>query len=349
VEECDSVSYRVGVAAASDAGERLAADLAGVVSELGVQLDLVPVRIDALTLGPASAEAMEVLRGTHAVFRPDLAAKSAAPGLSWVFVLRRELRLSVNERTFRGIGARRGAVSTVVRENSEGSYMGEGGTLHAGTEEEVATQGSVNTYAAVRRCVRHAFALARAAGSDVMLAHKPGVLQFAGPLWQRVLESAGKDEFPEVGCETVAIDVACARVVADPARYRVIVTDNMFGDIISDVAGAALGASWYSASAEVNVHGDGPSLFEPMHEAGVAVAAPAAEHAAFLGGASAVAALLTQLGEKEPGQALTEAVLTAAEGTEPIPRRLDLAAWLAGSARTALAAVPGVSGTGDTA
>ncbi|HEY6492689.1 MAG TPA: isocitrate/isopropylmalate family dehydrogenase [Trebonia sp.] len=334
------MSYRVGVAAASDAGERLAADLAGVVGDLGVRLDLVPVRIDRLTYGKDSAAGMAVLRGTRAVFRPDLAAKRAAPGLSWVFVLRKELRLSVNERTFRGIGARRGTVTTVVRENSEGSYLGEGGTLHAGTDEEVATQGSVNTYAAVRRCVRHAFALAREAGSDLMLAHKPGVLQFAGPLWQRVLESTGRDEFPGVGCETVAIDVACAQVVADPARYRVIVTDNMFGDIISDVAGAAVGASWYSASAEVNVHGDGPSLFEPMHASGIAVAAPLAEHAAFLGGASAVAALLTTLGEIGLGRALTEAVLTTAEGATPVPCRQDLAAQLAAAARAALREVP---------
>jgi 3-isopropylmalate dehydrogenase len=257
-----------------------------------------------------------------------------------VFVLRRELRLSVNERTFRGIGPRRGAVSTVIRENSEGSYMGEGGSLHAGTVEEVATQGSVNTYPAIRRCVRHAFAVADRAGAGLMLAHKPTVLKFAGPLWERVVESVGSEEFPGVSTETVAIDVACARVVADPSRYRVIVTDNMFGDIISDVAGAALGASWYSASAEVNVHGDGPSLYEPMHEAGLGPAAPLAGQAAFLGGASAFAAMLTQLGEGALGHALTEAVLATAEGTEPVPRRADLAARLAASAQTALAQVP---------
>lgn len=330
--------YRIGVAAASDAGERLTADLAGVLGELGVQLDLVPVRTGTLVPGRATDEAMALLRGTQAVFRPDLPVRPAA-GPSPVFVLRRELQLSVNERTFRGIGARRGALSTVVRENSEGSYLGEGGSLHTGTAEEVATQGSVNTHAAVQRCVRHAFGLARAAGSGLMLAHKPQVLQFAGPLWQRVLESTGKDEFPEVSYETVAIDIACARVVADPSRYRVIVTDNMFGDIISDVAGAALGASWYSASAEVNVRGDGPSLFEPMHEAGLSPTAPLAEHAAFLGGASAFAALLSRLGQDTLGQALTEAVLTVAERTERISRQ-DLAATLAAAARTASAQVP---------
>ena len=133
--------------------------------------------------------------------------------------------------------------------------------LREGTELEIATQGSVNTWVGVERCVRFAFETARARQGRLTLAHKVRVLTFAGSLWQRTLSDVGS-EYPDVHTSYENVDICCARMIEDPRRYDVVVADNMFGDILSDAACAVAVAGHHSASAELNVPQTGPSLFE---------------------------------------------------------------------------------------
>mgnify|MGYP003337295318 CR=1 FL=1 len=130
----------------------------------------------------------------------------------------------------------------VVRENTEGTYAGEGGFLRHGTAHEVATQGSVNTRMGVERCIRFAFELARSRERrHCTLVHKTNVLTFAGDLWQRAFNDVAK-EFPGVGTAYNHVDAACIYFVQDPHRYDVIVTDNLFGDMLSDEAAQLTGS-----------------------------------------------------------------------------------------------------------
>lgn len=153
----------------------------------------------------------------------------------------------------------------VIRENTEGTYAGEGGFLRKNTPHEIATQGSVNTRMGVERCVRYAFD--RAASTErkhLTLVHKKNVLTFAGDLWQRVFDEVS-EEYPQVSTGYDHIDAACIHFVERPERYDVIVTDNLFGDILTDLGGAVAGGVGYAASANLNPSRTGPSMFEPVH------------------------------------------------------------------------------------
>jgi len=153
----------------------------------------------------------------------------------------------------------------VIRENTEGTYAGEGGFLRKGTPHEVATQGSVNTRMGAERAIRYAFELARARErKHVTLVHKTNVLTFAGDLWERAFNDVAA-EFTEVGTAYNHVDAACIYFVQDPGRYDVIVTDNLFGDILTDLGGAVSGGIGRAASANLNPARTGPSLFEPVH------------------------------------------------------------------------------------
>ena len=153
----------------------------------------------------------------------------------------------------------------VVRENTEGTYAGEGGFLRKGTPFEIATQGSVNTRMGVERCIRFAFDLARSrARRHLTLVHKTNVLTFAGDLWQRVFDEVAR-EYSDVETAYNHVDAACIYFVQDPQRYDVIVTDNLFGDILTDLGGAVSGGIGFAASANLNPARTGPSLFEPVH------------------------------------------------------------------------------------
>jgi 3-isopropylmalate dehydrogenase len=183
--------------------------------------------------------------------------------------LRFELDLYVNQRPFTGVpgSIAAGADFVVVRENTEGTYAGEGGFLRKGTPHEVATQGSVNTRMGVERCVRYAFGLAqRRDVHKLTLVHKTNVLTFAGDLWQRTVAEVAPD-FSEVDVDYNHVDAACIYLVEQPTRYDVIVTDNLFGDILTDLAGAVSGGIGFAASANLNPDRTGPSLFEPVHGA----------------------------------------------------------------------------------
>lgn len=153
----------------------------------------------------------------------------------------------------------------VVREGTEGPYVGNGGALRVGTPHEVATEVSVNTRFGIERVVRDAFARAQARPrKHLTLVHKHNVLTHAGHLWRRTVEEVGA-EFPDVETAYQHVDAATIFLATDPARFDVIVTDNLFGDIITDIAAAVAGGIGLAASGNINPTREAPSMFEPVH------------------------------------------------------------------------------------
>ena len=152
----------------------------------------------------------------------------------------------------------------VVREGTEGPYAGNGGTLREGTQEQIATEVSLNTAHGVSRLIRYAFELAQARRKKLTLIHKTNVLVHAGRLYTRLFEEIGR-EFPDVQTDYLHIDAATIFMTTDPSRFDVIVTDNLFGDILTDQAGAVTGGIGYAASGNINAVGKFPSMFEPVH------------------------------------------------------------------------------------
>jgi len=181
--------------------------------------------------------------------------------------LRFELDQYINLRPFTATRDGRALDFVVVRENTEGPYAGEGGFLRKGTPHEVATQGSVNTRHGVERCVRFAFELAMTRDRrHVTMVHKTNVLTFAGDLWNRTFNEVAA-EYPDVTTAYNHVDASTIYLHDDPGRYDVIVTDNLFGDIITDLAGAVTGGIGLAASANLNPDRTYPSMFEPVHGA----------------------------------------------------------------------------------
>ncbi|MFB7668458.1 3-isopropylmalate dehydrogenase [Kitasatospora sp. NPDC056138] len=153
----------------------------------------------------------------------------------------------------------------VVREGTEGPYVGNGGTLRAGTEHEVATEVSLNTAYGIERVVRDAYRRAAARPrKKLTLVHKNNVLVHAGHLWSRIFQQVGQ-EFPEVTTDYLHVDAATIFFVTQPERFDVIVTDNLFGDILTDLAAAITGGIGLAASGNINPTGEFPSMFEPVH------------------------------------------------------------------------------------
>ncbi len=153
----------------------------------------------------------------------------------------------------------------VVREGTEGPYVGNGGSLRTGTPHEIATEVSVNTRFGVERVVRDAFARAQARPRrHLTLVHKHNVLTHAGHLWRRTVEEVGA-EFPDVETAYQHVDAATIFLATDPGRFDVIVTDNLFGDIVTDIAAAIAGGIGLAASGNINPEKRFPSMFEPVH------------------------------------------------------------------------------------
>jgi 3-isopropylmalate dehydrogenase len=152
----------------------------------------------------------------------------------------------------------------VVREGTEGPYVGNGGSLRTGTPEEIATEVSVNTAHGVQRVVRFAFDTAMSRRKKLTLVHKTNVLVHAGSLWSRIAREVQTD-YPGVEVDYLHIDATTIFMVTNPSRFDVIVTDNLFGDIITDLAGAVGGGIGMAASANLNPSGSFPSMFEPVH------------------------------------------------------------------------------------
>lgn len=153
----------------------------------------------------------------------------------------------------------------VVREGTEGPYVGNGGVLRAGTEAEVATEVSINTAFAVERLLRYAFSLAATRPrKKLTLVHKINVLTYAGGLWKRLCDEIAV-QYPQVETEYLHIDAATIHLLTRPSEFDVIATDNLFGDILTDEAAAITGGIGLAASGNINPEGVFPSMFEPIH------------------------------------------------------------------------------------
>ena len=192
----------------------------------------------------------------------------------------------------------------VVRENTEGAYVGTGGVLRKGTSQEVATQNSVNTRFGVERVMRDAFQRAAKRSNHLTVAHKTNVLGFAGDLWMRTAEDVAR-EFPTVEWDYVHVDALCLYLINSPERFDVIVTDNLFGDIVTDLGAAIQGGLGLASSGNLNPSRAATSMFEPVHGsapdiAGQGLANPVA---AVLSGAM----LLEHLGESAAAAAVEDA------------------------------------------
>ena len=153
----------------------------------------------------------------------------------------------------------------VVREGTEGPYVGAGGTLAFGTKDEIATEESLNTRRGAERVIRDAFARAQARPrKKLTLVHKNNVLTRAGGLWTRTFNEVAK-EFPDITTDYLHVDAASMFFVTNPERFDVVVTDNLFGDILTDIAAAICGGIGLAASGNINPTGKFPSMFEPVH------------------------------------------------------------------------------------
>ncbi|MCJ1685037.1 3-isopropylmalate dehydrogenase [Rathayibacter sp. VKM Ac-2928] len=205
----------------------------------------------------------------------------------------------------------------VVREGTEGPYVGNGGSIRQGTPHEIANEVSVNTAYGVERVVRHAFELARKRRSKLTLVHKTNVLVFAGSLWKRLVDEVGAT-YEDVAVDYLHVDAATIFLVTDPARFDVIVTDNLFGDILTDLAGAISGGIGLAASGNINPDGAFPSMFEPVHGSAPDIAGKqlADPTAAIL----SVALLLDHLGRGDEAARVTAAVTADIESRDGTPR-----------------------------
>jgi 3-isopropylmalate dehydrogenase len=326
-------THRIAVVGGDGIGPEVIAEAQKVVEAAGVSADWVDFDLGAhrfLDDGVVLPdETLDEWRGCDAILlgavgdpAPGVAAPAGLVERGILLRMRFELDMYINLRPFRfsassasgGPGSGRQAGKTidfeVIRENTEGSYAGEGGFLRKGTPHEIATQGSVNTRFGVERCIRYAFDRAnRTERKHLTLVHKKNVLTFAGDLWQRTFDIVAA-EYPDVGTNYQHVDAACIHFVERPEQYDVVVTDNLFGDILTDLGGAIAGGVGFAASANLNPDRTGPSMFEPVHGtapdiAGTGVANPiaaiisAALMCEFLGEADAAARIHKACAEPE--------------------------------------------------
>ncbi|MFI9027122.1 3-isopropylmalate dehydrogenase [Streptomyces sp. NPDC053560] len=209
----------------------------------------------------------------------------------------------------------------VVREGTEGPYTGNGGSLRTGTPHEVATEVSLNTAYGVERVVRDAYERAQARPrKKLTLVHKNNVLVHAGHMWKNIFDKVG-EEYPEVTTDYLHVDAATIFFVTQPERFDVIVTDNLFGDILTDLAAAVTGGIGLAASGNINPSGAFPSMFEPVHGsapdiAGTGKADPTAT-------ILSVALLLRHLGHDAEATRIEEAVATDLEARDGTARTTD--------------------------
>ncbi|MFB1042777.1 3-isopropylmalate dehydrogenase [Streptomyces chrestomyceticus] len=206
----------------------------------------------------------------------------------------------------------------VVREGTEGPYTGNGGSLRTGTPHEVATEVSLNTAYGVERVVRDAYERADARPrKKLTLVHKNNVLVHAGHMWKKIFDKVG-EEYPEVTTDYLHVDAATIFFVTQPERFDVIVTDNLFGDILTDLAAAVTGGIGLAASGNINPTGAFPSMFEPVHGsapdiAGTGKADPTAT-------VLSTALLLRHLGYDAEAARIEEAVAADLAARDETPR-----------------------------
>ena len=310
--------HRIAVIGGDGIGPEVVAEALKVVRATGVDVETTDFDLGGArylrdgTVLPD--ETLAELRGYDAILLGAVGTPGVPPGVierGLLLKARFELDLYINLRPF--TGGPRDVDFLVVRENTEGTYAGEGGFLRKGTPREIATQGSVNTRMGVERAVRFAFDLARSRERrHLTLVHKTNVLTFAGDLWERTFDEVAA-EYSDVDTAYNHVDAACIYLVQDPERYDVIVTDNLFGDILTDLGGAIAGGIGKAASANLNPARTGPSLFEPVHGsapdiAGTGKADPTAA-------VISAAMMLDFLGETDAASRVRKAVEAAGDVT----------------------------------
>ena len=267
-------THNIAVIGGDGIGPEVTAEAVKVIRAAGVDFDTTDFDLGGqryLRDGEVLSDAtLDELRSFDAILLGAVGTPEVPPGVierGLLLKMRFALDLYINQRPFAGTapGGTEPHEFVVIRENTEGPYVGEGGVLRAGTPFEVATQGSVNTRMGVERCLRYAFELA--AGRErkhLTLVHKTNVLTFAGGLWDRTFNEVAT-EYPQVTTAYNHVDAACIYFVTDPHRYDVVVTDNLFGDILTDLGGAVSGGIGLASSANLNPARTGPSMFEPVH------------------------------------------------------------------------------------
>ena len=268
------MAHQIAVIGGDGIGPEVTAEALKVVDAAGVELDTTDFDLGGaryLRDGEILSDAtLDQLRKYDAILLGAVGIPDVPPGVierGLLLKMRFELDLYVNQRPFAGTapGHSQPHDFIVIRENTEGPYVGEGGVLRKGTAHEVATQGSVNTRMGVERCIRYAFELASTrARQHVTLVHKTNVLTFAGNLWERTFNEVAA-EYAGIATAYNHVDAACIYFVQDPQRYDVVVTDNLFGDILTDLGGAVSGGIGLASSANLNPARTGPSMFEPVH------------------------------------------------------------------------------------
>jgi 3-isopropylmalate dehydrogenase len=269
------MAHRIAVIGGDGIGPEVTTEALKVVRAAGVDIDTTDFDLGGsryLRDGEILSDAtLQELRHFDAILLGAVGTPEVPPGVierGLLLKMRFDLDLYVNQRPFVGTapGHSEPHDFVVIRENTEGPYVGEGGVLRKGTPHEVATQGSVNTRMGAERAIRYAFELAvkRDGRKHVTLVHKTNVLTFAGDLWQRAFNDVAA-EYPGVDTAYNHVDAACIYFVQDPHRYDVVVTDNLFGDILTDLGGAVSGGIGLASSANLNPARTGPSMFEPVH------------------------------------------------------------------------------------
>ena len=313
-------NYKLAVIGGDGIGPEVSSEALKVVRAAGVSFEETTYELGAahyVKTGEVLPDSvLEELRHFDAIVLgavgPAIGSTEVPPGLlerGLLLRLRFELDLYINMRPFNGVPGSIAPTSdfVVIRENTEGPYTGEGGQLRRGTAFEVATQGSVNTRHGVERCIRFAFELANSRErKHLTLVHKTNVLTYAGDLWQRTFDDVAT-EYPAVARAYNHVDAACIYFATDANRYDVIVTDNLFGDILTDLGGAVTGGIGLAASANLNPARTGPSLFEPVHGAAHDIAGKNIANP--LAAIRSAAMMLDHLGEKIAAERITTVVL----------------------------------------
>jgi 3-isopropylmalate dehydrogenase len=316
------LTYRIGVIRGDGTGPEVVAEALKVLEAVrdGFDVDAVEFDLGAdryLRTGEVLPDdELEALRGCAAILLGAVGDPSVPSGIlerGLLLRLRFELDHHVNLRPARLYTGVRSPLAgkpeidmLVVREGTEGPYAGVGGHLRKDTPQEIATEVSVNTAYGVERVVRDAFTRAeRRERKHLTLVHKTNVLTHSGSLWSRKVEEVSR-EHPDVTVAYQHVDAASMFFVSDPARFDVVVTDNLFGDILTDLGAAVTGGIGLAASGNLDVSRANPSMFEPVHGsapdiAGKGIANP-------IGQIWSGAMMLEHLGHKEAAAAIVKAI-----------------------------------------
>ncbi len=278
-------------------------------------------------------ELAERLRGHDAILfgavgHPDTPSGVLERGI--ILALRSAMRQAVNLRPVRLYPGVTSPVSgltpescdlVVVRENTEGAYASAGSSVHRGTPAHTAVQDSTTTWFATERTVRWAFQLSSQRRRRVTLVHKTNVLVEAGRLWLDVMEHVASDH-PEVEWDYVHVDAMCMHLPTDPSRFDVVVTDNLFGDIVTDLGAVVQGGIGVASSGNLNLDGTAPSMFEPVHGSAPDIAGTGTANP--VGAVFSLALCLAHLGEGEAAAALERAAVSV---LREAPADLGTQAW----------------------